>query len=126
MAPTASPLKLKAQVLCDGELAMGPGKAALLEAIAITGSLSAAGRCLGFSYRRTWLLADTMNRCWRTPLITTAHGGSKGGGARLTPLGETILSRYRALEKAIADAASAPAAALLEDLLPEPRSSRGT
>ena len=67
-------LKLKAQLFCGEEPAMGPGKADLLEAIARTGSISAAGRALGMSYRRAWLLVDAMNRCWAEPLeIGRAH-----------------------------------------------------
>lgn len=114
-------LKLKAQVLCGDEFAIGPGKAALLEAIAAHGSISAAGRALGMSYRRTWLLADSMNRTWVAPLITTAHGGSHGGGAVLTDLGVRVLARYRALEAALAAAAAVHAPALLSDLAATPR-----
>ncbi len=83
---------------------MGPGKADLLDAIARDGSISAAGRALGMSYRRTWLLVDTMNRCWREPLVETAAGGTQGGGAKLTMLGERVLSQYRALQASMAQA----------------------
>ena len=120
----ASPLKLKAQLLSGGELALGPGKADLLAAIAATGSISAAGRSLGLSYRRGWLMVDVMNRCWRAPLVATAQGGPRGGGAALTPLGEAVLERYRGLEAALAAAAAGPAAALLADLLDEPRTGK--
>jgi molybdate transport system regulatory protein len=72
---------------------MGPGKAALLQAIRSTGSISAAGRELGMSYRRAWLLADTMNRCFAEPLVE-AHSGS---GARVTEAGEAALADYLAL-----------------------------
>lgn len=107
------PLRLKAQMFCGQETAMGPGKADLLEAIAREGSISAAGRALGMSYRRTWLLVDTMNRCWKEPLVETAAGGARGGGARLTGLGQDILLHYRALEQHIAEIAdSAPLQAL--------------
>ena len=116
-----APLNLKARLICGTEFAIGPGKADLLEAIAATGSISAAGRHLGYSYRRTWLLVDSMNRCWREPLIATVHGGAKGGGAALTPLGETVLARYRELEAVLAAAAAAPMAALAADLLEQPR-----
>lgn len=93
------PLKLKAQVLCGDTIAMGPGKADLLEAIDREGSISAAGRALGMSYRRTWLLVDEMNRCWSQRLVATGRGG--GGGATLTEYGLRILVAYRALETAI-------------------------
>ncbi len=80
---------------------MGPGKAALLEAIITQKSISASARALGMSYRRTWLLVDTMNRCWRSPLIETAAGGARGGGATLTALGTEVLAHYKALAAAI-------------------------
>ena len=93
------PLKLKAQLLCGGSIAFGPGKADLLDAIDAHGSISAAGRALGMSYRRTWLLVDEMNRCWQDRLVATGRGG--GGGARLTDAGREVLAAYRALEAAI-------------------------
>ena len=80
-------LKLKLQLYCGDEIAMGPGKADLLEAIAREGSISAAGRALGMSYRRAWMLVDTMNRCFRAPLVETHPGGGKNAGAQLTPEG---------------------------------------
>jgi len=97
-------LKLKLQLYCGDEIAMGPGKAALLEAIRRTGSISAAGRALGMSYRRAWLLVDTMNRCFAEPLVE-AHSGA---GARVTEAGERALADYLALaERAGAGAAGA-------------------
>ncbi len=119
--PAGRVLKLKAQLVCGGEFAIGPGKADLLAAIAATGSISAAGRALGFSYRRTWLMVDTMNRCWREPLVATAHGGSHGGGATLTAFGASVLVRYRDLDAALVAAAAPHADALLADLRDEPR-----
>jgi molybdate transport system regulatory protein len=77
---------------------LGPGKVALLEAIARTGSIAAAGRELGMAYRRAWLLADVLNRTFATPLIETRGGGRNGGGARLTPLGRDVVSLYRRAE----------------------------
>ena len=70
------PLKLKAQLLCGDAVALGPGKADLLEAIGREGSISAAGRALGISYRRTWLLVDEMNRCWAEPVVVRLVGAS--------------------------------------------------
>lgn len=96
------PLKLKAQILCGDEAAMGPGKAELLEAIDQTGSISAAGRAMGMSYRKTWLLVDSMNRCWRDKLVETTAGGGEGRGARLTTVGRDVLAAYRALEARMA------------------------
>ena len=98
-------LKLKAQVYCGDELAMGPGKADLLEAIDRDGSISAAGRALGMSYRRTWLLVDGMNRCWKDRLVETVAGGGAGRGARLTVTGRDVLAAYRALERRLQTAA---------------------
>lgn len=118
-------LSLKARLYCGPEIAMGPGKADLLEAIAREGSISAAGRALGMSYRRTWLLVDTMNRCWREPLVDTAAGGSHGGGARLTTLGNEVLHQYRELERRIIEAAqSGPSNVLVTAIRAEPRLSQ--
>lgn len=99
MVPRLGPLKLKAQIFCGEEPAMGPGKAALLEAIDREGSISAAGRALGMSYRRTWLLVDSMNRCWTDKLVDTTPGGGRDKGARLTDCGREVLSAWRALER---------------------------
>lgn len=95
---------------------MGPGKADLLEAIDRTGSISAAGRALGMSYRRAWLLVDSMNRCFSDRLVDTIAGGGQAKGARLTPTGREVLALYRALEARLADAA-ADDLALLQALL---------
>ncbi|MGE0484908.1 MAG: winged helix-turn-helix domain-containing protein [Gammaproteobacteria bacterium] len=83
---------------------MGPGKADLLEAIAGTGSISAAAKSLGMSYRRAWVLVDTMNRCFRDPVVSAATGGSGGGGASLTAHGADVLRRFRAMEARAAKA----------------------
>ena len=77
---------------------IGPGKVSLLEAIARSGSISAAGRALGMSYRRAWLLVEELNRIFAEPVVTTQLGGQGGGGARLTGLGERLVAGYRALE----------------------------
>ncbi len=98
-------LKLKAQLFCGSEIAMGPGKAQLLEAIDVHGSIAAAGRALGMSYRRTWLLVDSMNRCWDERLVAATAGGGRTRGARLTPTGRAVLADYRALEERLAVAA---------------------
>lgn len=77
---------------------MGPGKADLLEAIERAGSISAAAREMGMSYKRAWDLVDTMNRCFKHPLVSTATGGSHGGGAHVTEFGRDVLHRYRDME----------------------------
>lgn len=79
---------------------VGPGKIALLEAIAREGSISAAGRSLGMSYRRAWDLVDALNRLLGSPAVTTATGGAGGGGAALTPAGRALMDDYRAIETA--------------------------
>ena len=86
------------RVLLDSVVAMGPGKAALLEAIERTGSISAAARAMNMSYRRAWTLVDTMNRCFREPLVQAGSGGRGGGGATVTAMGRDVLGRYRAME----------------------------
>jgi len=91
-------LKLTLRVDFGSGRALGPGKIRLLEAIEKTGSISQAGRKLGMSYRRAWLLVDDMNNCFRDPVITAQPGGAHGGGATLTAFGQTLVDRYRALE----------------------------
>jgi molybdate transport system regulatory protein len=91
-------LKLRMRLMHHDEIALGPGKADLLEGIERTGSISAAGRELGMSYKRAWKLVDTMNRCFRVPLVETAKGGASGGGASLTPEGRQALRAYRDME----------------------------
>jgi molybdate transport system regulatory protein len=118
-------LKLKVQLYSGDEIAMGPGKADLLEAIRQHGSISAAGRAMGMSYRRAWLLVDAMNRCWRQPLVETSPGSAHGGGARVSAFGEGVLTQYRALQARIDAAADcADFAALQVAILPEPRVSQ--
>jgi len=77
---------------------LGPGKVRLIEAIRSTGSISAAARHAGMSYRRAWVLVDEVNRSFREPLVETSTGGKGGGGARITPMGESALRRYHDLE----------------------------
>jgi molybdate transport system regulatory protein len=84
--------------------ALGPGKVRLLEAIDRTGSISQAGRVLGMSYRRAWLLVDDMNSCFRDAVISAQPGGAHGGGATLTPFGQQLVERYRAIETDALDA----------------------
>lgn len=90
--------KLTLRVDLGGGRALGPGKIRLLEAIEKAGSISQAGRTLGMSYRRAWLLVDDMNHCFRDPVIDAQPGGAHGGGAILTPFGRKLVERYRAIE----------------------------
>lgn len=104
---------LKIHIPHGDESAIGPGKANLLEAIDKAGSISAAARDMGMSYKRAWDLVDTMNRCFKHPLVATATGGSHGGGARVTDFGHEVLRRYRALECIASAAVEQEAAGLL-------------
>lgn len=90
--------RLRLRLMAGEEIAIGPGKSDLLAAIEETGSISAAGRRLDMSYRRAWLLVETMNRCFQAPLVEAVKGGAKGGGARLTKLGSEVLTSYRLME----------------------------
>lgn len=117
MVPRLGPLKLKPQIYCGEEPAIGPGKAALLEAIDREGSISAAGRALGMSYRRTWLLVDSMNRCWVDKLVDTTPGGGHDKGARITECGQQVLAAYRALEVSLLDAAGHGKLDIFQELL---------
>lgn len=85
---------------------VGPGKVLLLESIAEHGSISAAGRAIGMSYRRAWMLIDAMNTGFGQPVIEAQIGGRAGGGARLSPLGTDLVAHYRAIERAAEKAAS--------------------
>lgn len=84
--------------------AIGPGKADLLDAIAATGSLAAAARRMGMSYRRAWNLVRSMNAAFLDPLVESVKGGASGGRAALTATGRDVLARYRAMEARAADA----------------------
>jgi molybdate transport system regulatory protein len=78
---------------------IGPGKIALLEAIRASGSISAAARRLGMSYRRAWLLVEQINDALKEPAVTAETGGRHGGGATLTASGERVVDLYRAIEE---------------------------
>lgn len=84
-------------LMADG-MVLGPGKVDLLEAIGRTGSISAAGRELGMSYRRAWLLVDALNHMFPNALVTASPGGSRGGGAKLTDYGRGVAAAYRRVE----------------------------
>jgi molybdate transport system regulatory protein len=100
MTPTAKTrAHFRLRVIHGANIALGPGKVDLLEAIDATGSITAAARVLGMSYRRAWLLVDTMNRCFRKPVVEAATGGKRGGGTRLTAEGAEAVRRYRRIEK---------------------------
>lgn len=89
---------LSIRIDLDSGERIGPGKIRLLELIETTGSISGAGRAMGMSYRRAWLLVDSLNRALGAPLVTTRQGGASGGGAQVTALGRELIARYRSLE----------------------------
>jgi molybdate transport system regulatory protein len=100
------------RIVLETDIAIGPGKADLLEGIRETGSIAGAGRRMGMSYKRAWYLVETMNRCFKRPLVEASKGGRAGGGARLTDLGQEVLARYRRME-ALTEAAVEPEMAAL-------------
>jgi molybdate transport system regulatory protein len=112
-------IALKIRLWHDDEVAMGPGKADLLEAIGQTGSISAAARAMDMSYRRAWTLVDVMNRSFRAPLVRSAVGGTRGGGAQLTEAGARVLAQFRVMEAAAIAAAQGALAPLLDELAPD-------
>ncbi len=103
--------RLRLRLHLGRSVMVGPGKANLLAAVAATGSITAAGRTMGMSYKRAWLLVDTMNRCFQKPLVAAVKGGAGGGSARLTPAGERVLALYCRIE---ANAAAACAGDMQE------------
>jgi molybdate transport system regulatory protein len=113
-------LRLRFRLMFGRAIAVGPGKADLLTAIAETGSIAAAGRAMDMSYKRAWYLIDTMNRCFREPLVQATKGGKGHGGARLTAMGEEVLALYRAIETRSATAAAAELDALARLLVDTP------
>jgi molybdate transport system regulatory protein len=98
---------IKIRIPYKDEIALGPGKVDLLEAIIEAGSISAAAKTMKMSYKRAWDLVDTMNRSFKQPVVHTATGGSHGGGAEVTEFGRELISAYRAMqqkaEQAISD-----------------------
>jgi molybdate transport system regulatory protein len=79
---------------------IGSGAIRLLELVDETGSISAAGRAYGMTYRQAWTVLDGLNRMFRSPILEAQPGGRDGGGARLTAFGREVASRYRELESA--------------------------
>ncbi len=103
-AMVASPRELRLRVYAGSVIAMGPGKADLLSAIQATGSISAAARELGMSYKRCWDLVSIMNEHFKAPLVISVKGGPSGGGAELSAFGAEVLKRYRTVEERAAKA----------------------
>jgi molybdate transport system regulatory protein len=119
---------LRFRVVLRPGVALGPGKADLLQAIDETASLTAAAKRFGMSYKRGWTLVQEMNEAFAKPLVETEKGGSGGGGgAQLTRLGKRILRRYRQMEKDASAVIAEGVAALRRHLKPEtPKAARGS
>lgn len=99
--PASRPeIRFRLRIDVDHEAAIGPGKIALLEAIIETGSISAAARKLGMSYRRAWLLIEDINSRLKAPAVMRAKGGRHGGSSELTRAGEELVRLYRTVEAA--------------------------
>jgi molybdate transport system regulatory protein len=107
---------LSLRIYLDPEGRIGPGKIELLEKIDSLGSIAAAGRAMGMSYRRAWELVEETNRIFGKPVAERQIGGRHGGGATLTPLGLTLVARFRAIEAAVAAAAREDIAALQHEV----------
>ncbi len=114
--------RIRIRVQLGDQPLFGPGKASLLKAIAEAGSISGAARQIGMSYRRAWLLVDSMNRNFVAPLVEATSGG--GGGARITPLGEEVLTAYHEVEER-AHRAAGDSLSRLERLLSDNPSTDG-
>ncbi len=120
--------RLTLRIDFDQGRAIGPGKIKLLELIDALGSIAAAGRRMGMSYRRAWLLVDSVNRCFRQPVVASQAGGQHGGGAALTGFGRAVVGHYRAVESAAQSAAAADLEALSKALAepgPQPAQAAG-
>lgn len=94
------------------EGAFGPGKAQLLELVAREGSIRAAAAAMKMSYRRAWLLLQSIEDTFGAPAVVTATGGQGGGGATLSALGRALIVRYRAVERRAARATASDVAAM--------------
>lgn len=111
--------RVRISIVFESGARIGPGKARLLESIRDTGSISAAARDMGMSYKRAWVLLDSINQTFTEPVVTAAPGGAGGGGAILTAFGVEVLERYnRILDRAATNAVD-DLAALAQRARPE-------
>jgi molybdate transport system regulatory protein len=90
--------RFRLRIMAGEVIAIGPGKIALLEAIAETGSITAAAKHLEMSYRRAWMLLDELNRSLKKPAVDSAKGGQHGGGSEITEVGRQLIDLYRHIE----------------------------
>ncbi len=114
MTRRPTPIGLRIRLVFGPGAMLGPGKADLLDGIRETGSIAAAGRRMGMSYKRAWTLVEGMNGTYRAPLVETARGGADHGGASLSALGADVLAAYRLLEAKASEAAAEEIAALMD------------
>lgn len=108
------------------DIAVGPGKMELLQAIRDSGSISGGARRMGMSYRRAWMLVETMNSCFASPLVATSTGGRAGGGAKVTAEGETVLRVYAAMMAEVEAVAQRHLTPLLPSLVSKPAETAGS
>jgi molybdate transport system regulatory protein len=101
----------------EGEVRLGPGKIKLLEMISAHGSISEAARAMDMSYRRAWLLVAELNHCFREPATTAQTGGKGGGRAELTPFGQSLIARYRKIERDATAAVAVELERLKDDIV---------
>ncbi|MDR3386212.1 MAG: LysR family transcriptional regulator [Rudaea sp.] len=111
--------QLRIRVALSPGVALGPGKADLLECIAASGSISAAARQMRMSYKRGWTLVDDMNRAFKSPVVASVAGGVQGGGAMLTANGKRVLALYRKIECQAAQACDRELAAIARLTAPD-------
>lgn len=111
--------RLKVSIIFESGARIGPGKVKLLECVRDTGSISAAAREMAMSYKRAWLLLDSMNQAFVEPVVTGTPGGRHGGGATLTSFGRALLDRYKRIEKAAAKVARSELVALTRAARPD-------
>ena len=119
------PVSPRFRILLGKEIAIGPGKAKLLSLIDKTGSIAAAAREMGMSYRRAWTLVETMNSSFREPVVEAATGGRGGGGAQVTNFGREALARYQEMEEKVLQSVAIEMEAYVEFLNQDPEPQKG-
>ncbi len=112
----SDPVTLRLRLLFGDRLVFGPGKGELLARIGETGSIAAAGRAMGMSYKRAWALVEEMNAAFRAPLVLSVRGGAGGGGAALSDEGRAVLAAYREMLAAVETAAAPGIARIAAEL----------
>ena len=109
-------MRFRLRITAGDAIAIGPGKIALIEAIAKTGSITSAAKSLDMSYRRAWLLLDDLNRALKKPAVDSAKGGQNGGGSQVTDAGLQLITLYRGIEAKAAETCRAEVSRLLRML----------